>query len=88
MTRASGKRWLRVLAFLLIVLAAARFTGCSPSLLWARRGHLTDIVSAMFPPDWSYTFRVLSPLLATVQMSVTGTALGALLALLLAPLCA
>lgn len=88
MTRASAKRWLRALVFLLLFLAAARFTGCSLSLFWARRGHLTDIVSAMIPPDWSYTTRILSPLLATVQMSVTGTALGAGLALLLAPLCA
>ena len=83
MTRFSGKRWLRTLVFLLLFLAAAGFTDCSPSLFWARRGHLTDIVSAMFPPDWSYTLRVLPPLLATVQMSVTGTALGAGLALLL-----
>ena len=42
----------------------------------------------MFPPDWGYTSRILTPLLATVQMSVTGTALGAFLALLAAPLCA
>ena len=88
MTRASAKRYIRALIFLLLFLAAAWFTGCSPTLFWARRGHLTDIVSAMIPPDWSYTARILQPLLATVQMSVTGTALGAGLALLLAPLCA
>ena len=88
MTRIPGKRWLRVLAFLLLFLAAARFTDCSVSQFWGRRSHLTDIVSAMFPPDWGYAPRILSPLLATVQMSVTGTALGALMSLLLAPLCA
>ena len=88
MTRAAGKRRIQALAFLLLFLAAARFTDCSPSLFWARRSHLTDIVSAMFPPDWGYALRLLQPLLATVQMSVTGTALGAGLALLLAPLCA
>ena len=88
MTRASAKRYIRALIFLLLFLAAARFTGCSPTLFWARRGHLTDIVSAMIPPDWSYATRILQPLLATVQMSLTGTALGAGLALLLAPLCA
>ena len=88
MTRIPGKRWLRVLAFLLLFLAAARFTDCSVSQFWRRRSHLTDIVSAMFPPDWGYAPRILSPLLATVQMSVTGTALGALMSLLLAPLCA
>ena len=42
----------------------------------------------MLPPDWGYAPRILAPLLATVQMSVTGTALGSFLALLLAPLCA
>ncbi len=88
MTRTSGKRWLRVLGFLLVFLAAAWFTDCSLPQFWVRRSHLTDIVSAMFPPEWSYTPRILAPLLATVQMSITGTALGALLALLLAPLCA
>ena len=88
MTRIPGKRWFRALAFLLLFLAAARFTDCSVSQFWGRRSHLTDIVSAMFPPDWGYAPRILPPLLATVQMSVTGTALGALMSLLLAPLCA
>lgn len=88
MSRATGKRWLRGLAFFFVFLAAARFTDCSLTQFWVRRAHLTDIVSAMFPPDWSYIHRILPPLLATVQMSVTGTVLGALLALLLAPLCA
>ncbi len=88
MTRSSGKRWLRTLALFLLLLAAARFTDCSPALFWARRSHLTDLISAMLPPDWGYAPRILAPLLATVQMSVTGTALGSFLALLLAPLCA
>ena len=82
MTRRAGKRWLWALALLLLFLAAAWFTECSPARFWARRGHLTDLISAMFPPDWGYTSRILTPLLATVQMSVTGTALGAFLALL------
>ena len=85
MTRSSGKRWLRTLALFLLLLAAARFTDCSPALFWARRSHLTDLISAMLPPDWGYAPRILAPLLATVQMSVTGTALGSFLALLLAP---
>ena len=85
MTRSSGKRWLRTLALFLLLLAAARFTDCSPTLFWARRSHLTDLISAMLPPDWGYAPRILAPLLATVQMSVTGTALGSFLALLLAP---
>lgn len=75
-----------LLAVLLV--SAARFTDCSPALLWSRRGHLTDILAEMFPPDWAYFPRIAGPLWATVQMSVTGTGLGAFFALLLAPLCA
>ena len=52
MTRSSGKRWLRTLALFLLLLAAARFTNCSLALFWARRSHLTDLISAMLPPDW------------------------------------
>ena len=88
MTRFVKKSWVWVLVLLLLFLAAARFTGCSATQFWLRRAHLTDIVSAMFPPDWRYGPRILAPLWNTVQMSVTGTALGSLLALLLAPLCA
>ena len=88
MTGRPAKRWLRSVTFLLLFLGAAWFTDCSPALFWARRSHLTDLVKAMFPPDWGYALRIVNPLLATVQMSVAGTALGALLALILAPLCA
>lgn len=61
MTRSSGKRWLRTLALFLLLLAAARFTDCSPTLFWARRSHLTDLISAMLPPDWGYAPRILAP---------------------------
>lgn len=88
MSRAGRKRLLWAAVFCAMFLAAWRFTDCSLTQFWLRRGHLGDIVSAMFPPDWSFAARILWPLLATVQMSVTGTALGAFLALLLAPLCA
>ena len=66
-------------------LAAAWFTDCSPAVFWARRSHLTrpDLPRSCFPPDWGYLSAILAPLLATVQMSVTGTALGSFLALLL-----
>ncbi len=76
------------LLFLLLFFAAAAWTGCSLPQLWSRRAHLTDIVSGLFPPDLSYFPHVWKPLLATIQMSVTGTGLGAILALLLAPVCA
>lgn len=74
--------------FLLLFVLAWRFTGCSLTRFWARRSHLSDVFLRMIPPDWSYFPRILSPLLATVQMSVAGTVLGSALALLVSPLCA
>lgn len=88
MTRGRFHKWGAALAVLLVFLAAARFTGCSVPLFWSRKGHLGDIFSAMIPPDWTYFPRVLRPLGATVQMSVTGTVLGSFAALMAAPLCA
>lgn len=67
---------------------ACLLTGVSLPMLIRRGSHFGDIIAQMFPPDWAYAPKVLPLLGATVQMSVTGTALGALLALLAAPLCA
>lgn len=82
------KRLCLAALLLLALVVSAYLTGCSPALFWSRRAHLSDLVLRMFPPDWAYLPKVLGPLCATIQMSVTGTVLGSLLALLLAPLCA
>ena len=47
--RLSG--WLLLLA---VFFAAAAFTGCEPALFFARKSHLTDLVSDMIRPDLSY----------------------------------
>ena len=80
MTRARGRRWARALGVLALFVLAFWLTGCDPAVFWARRAHLRDIVSQLFPPDWSYLSAIVAPLLATLRMSVTGTALGVLLA--------
>ncbi len=88
MTRAkTGLRLLPWLLLFVLFLAAARFTGCSPALFWARRSHLSDVFVRMIPPDWAYFPRIFPLLWATVQMSVAGTVLGAFFALLAAPFC-
>lgn len=79
---------LKLCLFLLLFLMAARMTGCDPVRFWKRRSHLLDLISGMVPPDFSYLPRVLAPLFSTIQMSVTGTVLGAFFALLLAPFAA
>lgn len=88
MIRRRIRTWSRVLGFLLVLYAAFRFTECDPLLFWERRAHLTDIVVRMFPLNWSYVPRIFLPLWYTLQMSVTGTGLGAVLALVAAPWCA
>ena len=50
MTR-SGKRWLRTLA-LSFCCWLRRGSPTARALFWARRSHLTDLISAMLPPDW------------------------------------
>ena len=85
------QRYYRQAAFLIFIIlfcTAAWFTDCSVIQFWNRKEHLADIVSKMFPPDLSYLSKILAPLWATVQMSVTGTGIGSALALLAAPLCA
>lgn len=81
-------RPLAAAAFAAAFLGAACFTGCDLSVLWSRRSHLTDIVSEMIPPEWSFVGTVLPLLWTTVQMSVTGTVLGAALAVPAAMVCA
>ena len=78
--RLSG--WLLLLA---VFFAAAAFTGCEPALFFARKNHLSDLVSDMIRPDLSYLPKVLTPLFYTLQMSVCGTILGSVLGLLTAP---
>ena len=75
------RRHVLIAAGLLLFILAGFFTGCDPLRFWARRGHLADVFVRMVPPDWGYFPRIIRPLFATVQMSVAGTVLGALLAL-------
>jgi phosphonate transport system permease protein len=43
--------------------------------------HIVDFVARMVPPDWSVTPQVADAMVETVQMSILGTSLGAVLAL-------
>ena len=81
-------RCLAAAAFVLLFLGAAWFTGCDLSLMWSLRDHLTDIAAKMFPPDWGFLGKVLPLLWATIQMSITGTFLGAVLSIPAAMACA
>ena len=71
--------------FLFVFFAAAAFTGCDPAYFFARRSHLTDLAADIIRPDFSYLPKIVAPLFYTLQMSVTGTILGSVLALFAAP---
>ena len=71
--------------FLFVFFAAAAFTGCDPAYFFARRSHLADLAADMIRPDLSYLPNIVVPLFYTLQMSVTGTILGSVLALFAAP---
>lgn len=87
MRRAGKNRAWGAAAILALFVLSCVVTGVSLPVLFQRGGHFGDIVSRLFPPDLSYMPKVLPLLWATVQMSVTGTALGAFLGLLAAPFC-
>ena len=91
MTRNSKNRWKGLACFLLFLclfLFTVVYTQCDPVLFWKRRSHLTDLLSGMFPMDFAYIPHILTPLFYTIQMSVTGTVIGSVLACILAPACA
>ena len=74
------KKLLWALGIFALFIFSSVFTHCDFAFFWSRKSHLTDIISAMFPPDTSYTGKIVMPLIATIKMSVTGTFLGAFLA--------
>lgn len=87
MTGRSLKKWISLLLVLALFYLSALFLGIDPGYFIKRSSHLGDIAGKLIPPDWNYAGNIIKPLLATIQMSVTGTSLGAFFALVFAPLC-
>lgn len=75
------------LALVVLVFMCARLCGFSLSILLKRGGEMGAILGQLFPMDLAYGIKVLSPMLNTLQMSLCGTAVGALLALPLSACC-
>jgi phosphonate transport system permease protein len=64
--------------FIVFIVAAGQTVDFSVFLLIQRGSRFFDIFWAMLPPDTVYAVVVLQPLWATVQMSLAGTAIGAI----------
>jgi phosphonate transport system permease protein len=87
----SGK-WLRGAAGLFLLIGiyvwALQALNINVDLLRSSLPHMLDFCSRLFPPDWSILDLAVKALLQTIQMSLIGTTLGALLSLPIAALSA
>ena len=64
------------------------FTGFNISDLFSRGSQFFVIIGKMCPPDRTYTGKVIGPLMDTIAMSLSGTLIGSVLALVISPFCA
>jgi len=67
-----------------LVLGSAIITEVDLVALFKRGYQFFVMIVRMIPPNWSYYKNVITPLIATIMMSVIGTLLGAILSLPLA----
>ncbi len=86
--KTSIKKWIWFAGILLLVCLASKLLDIDAGYFFKRADHLTDIVGKMFPPEWDFIFKIIEPVISTLQMSVTGTVMGSFFALICAPLCA
>lgn len=73
-----------LVALLIVVLISAKVTNFQFSILINRFGEFTVILNKIFHPNFAYISKVITPLIETIQMSITGTILGCLIGLPLA----
>lgn len=69
-----------LLIFVLLLLFAIQITSFDVVVLFEKANNFWGVIQDMIPPDWSYFSEIFEPLIATIQMSIIGTFLGAILA--------
>ncbi|MBN2658149.1 MAG: phosphonate ABC transporter, permease protein PhnE [Spirochaetales bacterium] len=78
-----------VLSVVFLIVGSAVFAGFNPIEIIENFSKGKRLLGRMFlPPDWSYSAKVISPLLETIRMAIVGTFWGALTALPVAVLAA
>lgn len=70
-----------VIGLLVAVILAINITGFNFSTLIKRGSYFFDILKDMFPPDFSYASKVVTPLIETIKMSLLGSIIGSFLAI-------
>lgn len=70
-----------VIGLIIAIVISVKVTGFSFTKLWERGDKFFEILIKMFPPDFSYASKVLSPLVETIKMSLLGSFIGSFIAI-------
>ena len=70
-----------IVGLVIVLIISIEVTGFDLSIITSRGHYLFDILKKIFNPNWSYFSKVISPLIATIQMSLLGTIAGCLIGL-------
>lgn len=70
-----------IIGLLVAVYISINITGFSFKTLVNRGSYFFDIIRDMFPPDFGYASKVVSPLIETIKMSILGSIIGSFLAI-------
>ena len=70
-----------LVGLIIALIISIEVTGFDLSIIVSRGHYLFDILEKIFKPTWSYFPKVVSPLIATIQMSLLGTITGCLVGL-------
>lgn len=70
-----------VIGLIIAIAISIKVTGFSFTKLWERGSEFFDILIKMFPPDFSYASKVVSPLVETIKMSLLGSFIGSFIAI-------
>lgn len=81
--RRMGKiKILLTIVFLILILwGSAAGTGVSYADFVQGIPNIWELITEMFPPDWSYFSYITKPMLATIRMAVVGTTFGGIVAI-------
>ena len=81
MNRMKAVSRITALIMLALIIFSFAVTGFDMGVIIRRGNQAVLFIKRMFPPDTAYCGKIIEPLIKTVQMSVAGTFIGAVLGL-------
>lgn len=70
-----------IIGLLLAIIVSVKVTGFSLQTLTDRGNEFFVILKDMFPPDFTYASKVITPLVETIKMSILGSLIGSFIAI-------